>query len=83
MQKFNYDAAAELYPSRRYAKSQQTRYRRFDRAADAIRYVIEELPGTWLVGTLLEVDEQRLEGHAIRKLYDAPEYPLPRLEIAA
>ena len=51
MPKFDYEALAELYPSRRYAKSQQTQYRRFDRAADAIRYVIEEMPGTWLAGS--------------------------------
>eukprot|EP01036_Dinobryon_divergens_P054866 gene54866-biopygen45287 len=42
MQKFSYDAAAEVYPSRRFAKS-LARYRRFDRAADAIRYIIEEM----------------------------------------
>ena len=83
MEKFDYDAAAELYPSRRYAKSQQARYRRFARAADAIRYVIEEMPDKWLTGTFLEVDEQRLEGEAIRPLYEAPEYPLLRRKLAA
>jgi hypothetical protein len=83
MERFDYDAAADLYPSRRYAKSAQTRYRRFDRAADAISYVIEELPATWLPGTFLEVGDLRLEGSAIRALYDAPGYPLPRTVVAA
>ena len=83
MQKFNYDAFAELYPSRRYAKSQQTQYRRFDRAAEAIRYVVEELPGKWLAGSHLEVDEQRFEGAAILELYESADYPLSRAEIAA
>jgi len=78
MEKFNYAASAELYPSRRFAKSQQARYRRFDRAADAIRYVVEEMPRSWLPGTFLEVDDRRLEGSAIRTFYDAPEYPLAR-----
>jgi hypothetical protein len=83
MQKFNYDALAELYPSRRYAKSQQTQYRRFDKAAEAIRYVVEELPVKWLAGSHLEVNEQRFEGAAIRELYDAADYPLSRSRIAA
>ena len=43
MDNFNYDAMAELYPSRRYAKSQQTQYRRFKKASEAIRYMIEEI----------------------------------------
>jgi hypothetical protein len=83
MPKFNYDAMAEFYPSRRYAKSQQTQYRRFSKAAEAVRYVIEEMPAKWLIGSFLEVDEQRFEGEAIRALYDATEYPLPRLTVAA
>lgn len=83
MEKFNYNASAELYPSRRYAKSQQAKYRRFRTAADAIRYVIEEMPGAWLTGSFLEVDEGRFEGEAIRALYEASEYPLPRSKAAA
>jgi hypothetical protein len=83
MQKFNYDALAELYPSRRYAKSQQTQYRRFERAAEAIRYIIEEMSDKSRIGSFLEVDEQRFEGEAIRQLYDAPDYPLVRLQVAA
>jgi len=83
MQNFNYNALAELYPSRRYAKSQQAQYRRFDKAADAVRYIIEEMPSKWLNGSFLEVDEQRFEGEAIRRLYDAPEYPLDRTSLAA
>lgn len=77
MQKFSYEAAAELYPSRRYAKS-LARYRRFDRAAEAIRYVIEEMPETWLNGTMLDVNGKRLEGTAIRSLYESEDYPLER-----
>jgi hypothetical protein len=83
MPKFNYDALAELYPSRRYAKSQQAQYRRFDRAADAIRYVVEEMPAKSTIGSFLEIDEQRFEGEAIRALYDAPDYPLLRQKVAA
>jgi hypothetical protein len=83
MENFNYDAMAELYPSRRYAKSQQTQYRRFSTAADAIRYVIEEMPNKWLPGSILEVNEQRFEGGTIRALYESAGYPLPRVKSAA
>lgn len=83
MPKFNYDALAEVYPSRRYAKSQQTQYRRFDRAAEAIRYIVEELPAQWLAGSHLEVNEQRFEGATIRQLYEADDYPLARPKVAA
>ena len=83
MENFDYSASAELYPSRRYAKTQQARYRRFSSAADAIRYVIEEMPGNQLAGTFLEVNDLRLEGNALRSLYDAPNYPLERQEVAA
>ena len=83
MTEFNYGASAELFPSRRYAKTQQTRYRRFPTAAEAIRYIIEDLPSNGRAGSFLEVDEKRYEGDAIRALYDAPAYPLSRQEIAA
>ena len=83
MQNFNYQSTAELYPSRRYAKSAREQYRRFKTAAEAIHYIIEEVPGPWLIGSFLEVDEQRYDGHAIRGLYDAAAYPLPRQRAAA
>lgn len=76
MTQFNYDAPAELFPSRRYAKTQRARFQRFNSAAEAIRYVVEEMPAAWLIGTILEVDERRFEGSSIRALYDAPDYPL-------
>lgn len=78
MPAINYASTAELFPSRRYAKSQTTQYRRFDNAAEAIRYIIEEMPAKWLVGSYLEIDEQRFEGEAIRALYADAAYPLER-----
>ncbi|MFP9135972.1 hypothetical protein ACLI1C_02200 [Devosia sp. XGJD_8] len=83
MDEFNYKASAELFPSRRYAKTQQTRYRRFATAAEAIRYLIEDLPSSGRAGSFLEVEEKRFEGEAIRALYDAAAYPLGRRKIAA
>jgi len=78
----DYKASAELFPSRRYAKS-LARYRRFSTAAEAVQYVIEEMPAAWLVGTYLDIDGTRFEGKAIRALYDADAYPLERALVAA
>ena len=79
---FDFSSPAELFPSRRYAKS-LARYRRFSNVAEAVRYVIEETPEGWMTGTFLVVEERRYEGHAIRALYDLPSYPLLRLKAAA
>ena len=78
----NYAAPAELFPSRRYAKS-LARYRRFPNAAEAVRYAVEEMPAAWLIGTFLDIDGTRYEGRAIRALYEAEGYPLERAKTAA
>ncbi len=83
MDDINYNAPADLYPSRRYAKTSRDQYRRFATAAEAIQYLMEERPGSWLVGSFLEVDEQRYDGNAIRALYEAAAYPLPRQKMIA
>ena len=76
---FDYGAEAEMFsPLSRKARRQPLGYRRFARAADAIRFAIEELPPKLLVGTYLEVAEHRYEGHQIRRLYDGTGYPLDR-----
>lgn len=78
MNHFNFSARAELFASRRYAKTNQTQYRRFATAAEAVRFVIEELPAAARAGSYLEVDEQRFEGGTIQALYDHATYPLER-----
>ena len=80
--RFDYSRPAELFPSRRYAKS-LARYRRFTSAAEAVQYVIEEQPQAWLIGTMLDIDGERYEGTAIQALYDAEGYPLERKLTAA
>jgi hypothetical protein len=76
---FNYDSVAELFPARnRKATRQAVSYKRFARAADAIRFAIEELPPELLLGTYLEVDEMRFDRDGIRRLYRHDRYPLSR-----
>jgi hypothetical protein len=76
---FDYDAAAELFPSRKQkSRRRPIGYRRFGHAADAIRFAIEELPPEFLLGACLEVDEERYNNQAIRRLYDSVDYPLTR-----
>ncbi len=79
MVEFNYRVSAELFPSRnRKYTHQSLRYKRFARAADAIRFAIEELPPELLVGAFLEVDGKRYGSGWIRRLYESSDYPLPR-----
>jgi hypothetical protein len=76
---FDYEAVAELFPARnRKFNRQFTRYRRFDRAADALLFAIEELPPQSLLGACLEVEEERFDSDAMRRLYDSTNFPLAR-----
>jgi hypothetical protein len=79
MDEFDYSAEAELYPSRsRGSRRHPVGYKRFARAADAIRFAIEDLPPEALVGAWLEVGEDRFDAHVIRRLYHQAGYPLTR-----
>jgi hypothetical protein len=76
---FDYDAAAEIYPSRaRGSRRHPVGYKRFDSTAEALRFAIEQLPADALVGAYLEIGEERYDAREMRALYDAPAYPLPR-----
>ena len=79
MAEFDYDATAELFPTRRRLPRRQSfGYKRFARAAHAIRFAMEDMPPASLVGAFLEVDEQRYGSDDIRRLYESADYPLAR-----
>jgi hypothetical protein len=66
-----------------YAKSANSKqkalvFRRFARAAEAIRFAVEDLAPKLLQGCSLEVDEAHYFGQEIRPLYDDSAFPLRR-----
>jgi hypothetical protein len=75
MSTFDYKASAELFAAKGRSG---LRYRRFAQAAEAIRYAIEELPLKVLLGTSLEVNDERYNATQIRALYESQHYPFTR-----
>ncbi len=75
---FDYDAPADFFPARS-RKGRSVRYRRFDTAAEAIRFAVEELPPPMLVGAFLQVEDERFDSDQIHELYRSAAYPLERL----
>jgi hypothetical protein len=76
---FDYSREAELFCTKpRNSRRPPLGYRRFARAADAIRFAIEDLPSQLLSGTFLEVNELRYESGEIHRLCESADYPLSR-----
>lgn len=75
LSRFDYSAPAELFLSRSKKIRGQV-YKRFDTAAEAVRFANEEVPAPALLGAYLEVDEVRFSQQDIRVLYESPAYPL-------
>jgi hypothetical protein len=59
---FDYESSADLFPAR--SKRAKPTYRRFNTAAKAIRFAIEKMPVKLLGGTVLEVNDERIEASA-------------------
>ena len=84
---FDYNNKAELsrtasevalLPAGRRRMRQPVGYGRFARAADAIRFAIEELPPDLLPAAQLKVTEEKFDDDGIRRLYESVECPLAR-----
>jgi hypothetical protein len=73
---FDFSAPAELFSSRNKGGRGQVIYKRFDHAVEAVRFAIEDMPGSALLGLCLESEETRFRGREIRALYDSAAYPL-------
>ena len=61
---FDYNAPAELFPLRNKRVATHARYRRFDTAAEAVRFAIEDVPAPALNGAYLELTRH---GSAFKK----------------
>jgi hypothetical protein len=75
---FDYNAPAELFPSRSRAGRSRSRYMRFDTAAEGLRFVIEKLPAPAALGAYLVIEETRFGLDEMRDLYENAGYPLTR-----
>jgi hypothetical protein len=75
---FDYTASAELFPSRIKKGRAPIRYKRFETAAEAVRFAVEEIAPPALLGAYLEVDETRFSTAEIHALYESPDFPLQR-----
>ena len=78
MAAFDYNAPADLFPARSKAGRRPVGYRRFSNAAEAIRFAVEQMPFGFLDGTILEIENVRVDGAGIRVLYESVDYPLVR-----
>lgn len=82
-QDFDYGAPAGVFTQMRYGRrGSGAKYRRFDTAAEAIRYAVEEVPAPLLPGITMEVGDETLDHLAILRLYEDPRFPAARKRAA-
>jgi hypothetical protein len=76
----DFGAPAGVYLTPQLARGRQRSslpFRRFSTLAEAIQFVMEDLP-TGVHGASIEVGGQRLDMEQIWRLYDGVDYPLER-----
>jgi hypothetical protein len=78
LSRFDYGATAELFPGSVKKGRGRVTYKRFDTAAEALRFAVEKIPAAALLGAYLEVDDGRFGIRDIRQLYESAAYPLKR-----
>jgi len=83
MENFDFNAPAELFPSRNRKVVSKVKYRRFDKAAEAIRFAIEDMPEPLLLGATIQIGDERFGHQQIRALYENERFPLKRAKRAA
>ncbi len=82
MHGFDYGAGAELFTNKsKWSRRAPVGYKRFARAADAIRFAIEGLPANTLASAWLEVGDDRFNAADIHRLYEDEAYPLDRRKL--
>jgi hypothetical protein len=77
LQPFPYGAPAEMFAASSIRRSSRINYRRFDTAAEAIRFVMEDLPAPMQPGTSIQVGDERFAFSEIAELYESVEFPKP------
>ena len=77
-QSINYNALGEIFSTQSISRRSRVTYRRFDTAALAIQFAVEELPADTLRSATLAVSEHRFAHAPIQELYSSPSYPLKR-----
>lgn len=72
---FDYTEPADLYFPVQVGRKAGLDYRRFPSAALALRYAMESLLPGKLSAATLEVDGERYDSVAMRRLYASPDFP--------
>ena len=77
--KFDYDIPAELFMAKRKGGARQPLgYRRFETAAEAIRFAIEDFAAVRTLGARMQIGDARFDSDDIHRLYESEDYPLRR-----
>ncbi len=80
---FDYSAPAELFMADPKRSKRRIMYKRFDTAAEALRFAIEEMSSSSLAAAYLEVDEARFGSQEIQYLYANAGYRLSSVATGA